>query len=101
MVLEKIKIGTRVWFKEEKRSYKVRAFDDRYIILTKPFNLKKTVFYTIIDLKEGVRSSDDRLFCFGYKTSQQCVERLNDLRKGTSKLSKRNSIPCFVSKVKY
>lgn len=98
-MINKLSLNSKVWFKEEKRPYRVRSISDRYIILTKPFNLKKTVFYTIIDLEEGIRSSDDRLFSFGYETSQQCAERLNDLMDGVSKLSRRNSIRCDIVKV--
>ena len=93
--------GSVVWFKEESKPYTVRALNDRYVVLTKPFNLKKTVFYTIIDLNNKIRSSDDRLFCSGYETDEQCNDRLSEITRGDIKLSRRNQIPCNVIRVKH
>ena len=41
------KQGQKVWFPGEKRPYTIRACDDRFAICTKPFNIKKTVLYTL------------------------------------------------------
>ena len=98
---DKLKIGSRVWFYEEVKPYKVRAFNSRYIILTKPFNLKGTVFYTIIDTHKNIRSSDDRLFCSGYESDEQCADRMNEINSGIINLSRRNSIPCKITKISY
>lgn len=46
------KRGQKIWFEGEKRPYTVRACDERFAICTKPFNLRKTVLYTIIDKKQ-------------------------------------------------
>jgi hypothetical protein len=55
-------IGDKIKFEGERQRYTVQAFDERFIIATKPFNMKKTYLYTIIDLEREVRGPDDRLF---------------------------------------
>ncbi len=89
----KVAIGDKVYIPTEKRPYTVRARDDRYIICTKPFNLQNTVFYFIIDLVEKWRAPDNMVFCFGYETDEDCLERLKDLQEGTIELSQRRGIP--------
>lgn len=89
----KAQIGDKVHFPTDKRPYKVRARDDRYIILTKPLNLYHTVLYTIIDLKEKWRGPDNMVFCSGYETDEDCNERLNELRRGEIEVSTRRGIP--------
>lgn len=89
----KVSIGDKVYISSEKRPYTVKARDDRYIICTKPFNLQNTVFYFIIDLVEKWRAPDNMVFCFGYETDEDCLERLKDLQEGTIELSRRRGIP--------
>lgn len=89
----KVAIGDKVYIPTDKRPYTVKARDDRYIICTKPFNLKHTVFYFIIDLVEKWRAPDNMVFCFGYETDEECSERLKDLQTGRIELSRRRGIP--------
>lgn len=89
----KVSIGDKVYIPSEKRPYTVKARDDRYIICTKPFNLQNTVFYFIIDLVEKWRAPDNMVFCFGYETDEDYLERLKDLQEGTIELSRRRGIP--------
>jgi hypothetical protein len=72
-------VGTRIFFAEEKSPYRVRARSDRYLVCTKPFNPKRTVFYTIIDLVEQVRGPENLVFGFGAETDEQCVEMVERL----------------------
>ena len=53
----KVKIGDKVYIPKEKRPYKVKARDERYIICTKP--CFGTVLYFIVDLKEQWRAPDN------------------------------------------
>ena len=87
-----IKPGDKVFVPLEVRPYTVRCRDDRFIICTKPFNMKKTVMYFIIDTVEGVRGPDDRVFYSGYETQEQCEERLKELQTGLIEVSKRRSV---------
>lgn len=89
----KVVVGDKVYIPGEKKPYKVRARDERYIICTKPFNPKRTVMYFIIDLKNKWRAPDNMIFCFGYETDEQCAERLKELQDGEIKLSRRRGIP--------
>jgi hypothetical protein len=63
------KIGDKIKFKREKQRYTIQATDGRYLICTKPFNAKKTVIYTIVDLKEKIRGTDNLVFGHGYEDS--------------------------------
>jgi len=92
----KVKVGDKVYAPNEKQPYRVKARDERYIICTKPFNLKHTVLYFIIDLVDKWRSPDDRVFCFGYETDEQCHERLKELQFGKIGLSRRRGVPLDV-----
>lgn len=100
-VIDKCPIKTKIWFEEEKRPYSVRAVSERYIVCTKPFNLRHTVLYTIIDLKNGMRGTENLLFITGAETDEQCeyiISRLTDPYEPTF-LSRRNSIPARITKI--
>ncbi len=89
----KAKVGDKVYVPKEKKPYKVRARDDRYIICTKPFNPQHTVLYFIVDLVEKWRAPDNMVFCSGYETDEDCQERLAELQSGEIELSRRRGIP--------
>lgn len=89
----KVSVGDKVYIPTDKRPYTVKARDDRYIICTKPFNVKHTVLYFIIDLLNKWRAPDNMIFCSGYETDEDCVERLKELQNGTIELSRRRGIP--------
>ena len=83
----KYKVGDKIYFAEEKRPYTIRACDKRFLICTKPFNLKpKTVIYTIVDLVEGIRGTDNYSigWCDYYKT-EDCKEMLKELQETYNK----------------
>lgn len=85
-------VGQKITFAEEKRPYTVRACNDRYAICTKPFNLKNTVLYTIVDLKNNIRGTENLIFCMGFEDDEECKEALERLEKEESEISKRNYI---------
>ena len=87
----KVKIGDKVYIPKEKKPYKVKARDERYIICTKP--CFGTVLYFIVDLKERWRAPDNMVFCSGYETEEDCKERLEELQNGRIELSIRRGIP--------
>lgn len=45
-----LRVGDRVYVRDEKRPYRVRCRDKRFIICTKPYNPKHTVLYFVADL---------------------------------------------------
>lgn len=89
---DNVKVGDKIYGPFEKYPYKVRARDDRYIICTKPFNLKRTVIYFIIDTKLGIMGPDNAIFCSGYETDEQCQKRLEELQQGLIEVSRRRKI---------
>ena len=89
----RVEVGDKVYVPNEKRPYRVRVRDERYIICTKPFNPQKTVLYFIIDLKDKWRAPDNMIFCLGYESDEDCIERLKELQDGTIELSLRRGIP--------
>lgn len=93
-------VGDRIVFEGEKRPYTVRACDDRFIICTKPFNVRKTVLYTIIDLFQGIRGTENLTFCMGFESDQDCRQALARLQKGESEVSHRNRVPLVITAIK-
>ena len=89
----KVKVGDKVYIPKQKRPFKVRARDERYIICTKPYNPQHTVIYFIVDLIEKWRAPDNMVFCCGYETDADCQERLKELQSGEIELSQRRGIP--------
>ena len=87
----KVNIGDKVYIPEQKRAFRVKARDERYIICTKP--CFGTVLYFIVDLVDKWRAPDDRIFCSGYETEEDCQERLKELQAGEIGLSVRRGIP--------
>ena len=89
----KVAVGDKVYVPTDKRPYTVKARDERYIICTKPFNVQHAVLYFIIDLVEKWRAPDNMIFCRGYESTEDCIERLKELQDGTIELSRRRGIP--------
>ena len=93
-------IGSKVWFVEEKQGYSVRAKGAQYLVLTKPFNQKKTVIYTILDIESMERGPENLIFGMGAETDEQCQEMLARLIADESEISSRRSIQAYVSKIR-
>jgi len=89
---EVLSIGKKIKFSREKKPYYIRAMNDRFIICTKPFNLQKTVLYTIIDLQKNIRGTENLIFCMGFETDEDCNEALERLTNGETEVSHRNRI---------
>ena len=93
----KLKVGDKVYLPNEKRPYRVRCRDERYIICSKPMNLRHTVWYFIADMEKLIRGPDDRVFCAGYETDEQCLARLKQLQNGEIEVSWRHHVPLELS----
>lgn len=89
----KAQVGDKIYFPTDKRPFRVRCRNERFIILTKPLNLYHTVLYTIVDLKDKWRGPDNMIFCSGYETDEDCNKRLKELQEGKIELSRRRGIP--------
>lgn len=93
------KVGDRLFFKEDKRPYRIRACNDRFLVCTKPHNPKRTVLYTIVDLHNGIRGTENLIFCAGFESDQDCNEALARLTSGETEISRRNRIDLQISKI--
>lgn len=94
-----LKVGDKVKFTGEKQRYTIKARSDRFIICTKPFNLKKTCLYTIIDLDRMVRGTNDRVFNpYDYMIQEDIDDCLNDLVSGEIEVSYRNCVPLDIDR---
>ena len=83
-------IGAKIKFFSEKQRYTVRASNAAYTILTKPFNARKTVIYTIISFHEKVRGPEDLIFGMGAETDEEIDNMLDRMTSGNSVISHRH-----------
>lgn len=94
---ENLKVGDKIKFISEKQRYTIKARSDNFIICTKPFNLKKTCIYTIIDLERMVRGANNMIFNpYDYMIQEDINRCLSDLEEGEVEVSYRNCIPLDV-----
>lgn len=90
--MDKIKEGTRIKFRNEKGTYIVWACNDRYYICTKPYNFKRTRFYTIVDTVEEIRGTENLVLSLGCEDKESAKEMLNRISTGETKISHRNRV---------
>ena len=91
-LLATIVVGDKIRFAEEKQAYTVQARGKRFVVCTKPFNPRRTVLYTVIDVEQRVRGTENLLFGIGAETREQCEEMLARLESGASEVSYRNRV---------
>lgn len=84
-------LGDRMQFDGERMRYTVRAVspDGRWAICVRPFPLRDTVLYTIVDFDSGVRGPDDMVFSYGYETAEDIAENMARLVAGDMEVSYR------------
>lgn len=57
-----LSVGTKIKMDGERQAYTVQAANDRFAIMTKPFNARRTYLYCITDLERGVRGPCNLIF---------------------------------------
>lgn len=74
-------VGQKVRFERTKTAWTVRAVtkSGRFVILTQPFNLQRTVSYTVIDFDRGVRGVDN-YYGLGYETDEEIADALHEFQ---------------------
>jgi hypothetical protein len=108
----KATIGTRIWFSGEYKPYHVRARSDRFLVCTKPFNIRHTTIYTIVDLEKLIRGTEGVAFGLGAETDKDCMQMIarlegrsypNDFYKEEMKteVSHRNRVNLDIFRVKF
>lgn len=106
MIIQTVKVGDFITFAEEKQKYEVQAASERFLVCTKPFNPRRTVLYTIVDLVEDVRGTENLIFGAGFESRKACEEALDRLEGRsesgcTSEVSYRNRVPLNVKTIWY
>lgn len=103
-MIAEARVGDLISFAEEQRPYRVRARSDRFLVCTKPFNLRRTVLYTVVDIKRNIRGTEDLVFSLGAETDEECAEMVRRLtganREEPTEVSYRNNIPLNVVTVR-
>lgn len=84
----------KVKLEGERQRYTVMAHNDRFFIMTKPFNAQKTYLYTIADLKRGVRGPCDLIFGLpcDVNTPEGAAEALSKIEAGEMEVSFRRCV---------
>jgi hypothetical protein len=105
--VDDLPVGGRVWFSEEKRPYTVQARSRRFLVCTKAFAARRTVLYTVVDLKERIRGTENLVFGMGAETREDCeamIDRLEGRDRSigfTTEVSHRNFVPLVVERVEH
>lgn len=80
--------GTKLKWEGQKRTFKVIARNDNFIIITRPYNPKKTYEYSILDL-EYMKCNHDNYYCkYNYQDSKECEEAIRELQEGRNEENK-------------
>ena len=95
-----VPVGTKIWLDSERQGYTVRASNAAFAILTKSFNIGKTVLYTIIDWELGIRGPSDLIFGIGAETDEECLELLDMLTSGEVEVSSRRYVKLNIRRAK-
>jgi hypothetical protein len=124
-VMRRFFVGQKVWFAEDTLPYIVMANNERYVICTRKLNkrkdadllwfevergaswsftsayeaLKDAPVYTIVDLQEQIRGTENLIFCMGFGSKKLCKEALKRLSNGESEISHRNRTSLQISRV--
>lgn len=97
MASQKIKV------EGERQRYTIQARNERFVIMTKPFNAQKTYLYTIVDLKRGVRGRCNLIFGLpcDVNSAEGAQEALKMIEDGKMEVSHRysNYVPLEESEI--
>lgn len=89
--VQDVAIGERVKLAATKRLWNVKARSDRFIVLTQPFNPKRSFIYTVIDLKYGIRGPHNS---YGHPVTndEQATKVVEALEAGAIQISRRRQV---------
>lgn len=89
-----LKKGSKVFFLDEKQGMTIKAINNRYAIVTKPFNAKRTVIYSMLDFQEEIKAPNNMVFNnYDYAKQEDIDQCLKDLEDGVIELSQRRKAP--------
>lgn len=86
---------TKVRMDGERQRYRVTARDERFVIMTKPFNARRTYIYSIADMERRERGPCNLIFGppAALDTADGAEEALAMLRAGEMEVSHRRCKP--------
>jgi hypothetical protein len=89
-----MRVGTKIKFDGERQRYTVTACNERFAIMWKPFNARKTYLYTITDLERGVRGPCNLIFGppENMSTLSGAVSALEMIERGEMAVSRRRYV---------
>lgn len=104
---QNMEVGGLIKFAEEKRPYRIMAFNDRFVICSKSH--PKSYMYTIIDFKKWIRGAD--IFWkwggkFKYNNEVESAEAIKELQYSADEdsdlltISRRNKVPLDIEWIK-
>ena len=82
--------GSRIGWKGQKRKFKVIARNDNFIIITRPYNPKRTFEYSILDLEYMKCNHDNYYTKYDYSNKEECKEDLKELQETRDKVKRTN-----------
>ncbi|TKD50241.1 hypothetical protein [Sphingomonas baiyangensis] len=84
----------KIKFREERQRYTIMARNDRFVILTKPFNAQRTYLYTIADLERKVRGPCNKIFGLpcDVNSPEGAAQALSELETGEMEVSFRRCV---------
>lgn len=94
-------IPAKVKFEGEHQRYAVMARNERFAIMVKPFNVRRTYLYTITDLERGVRGPCSLIFgppC-DLNTPEGAAAAFKMLEAGEMEVSYRRCVPLLPSEI--
>lgn len=71
----------RIGWKGQKKTFKVIARNDNFIIIVRPYNPKKTFEYSILDLKHMECNHDNYYTKYDYSNKEECEIALRELQE--------------------
>lgn len=90
--MRRLEVGDRIKFAEERAGYTVQAVSasGRWAACTRPFPLRRTVIYTLLDTVNMLRGVDNSIGnSLGYETRQDCEEVVAQFERGEFEYSHR------------
>ena len=84
----------KIKFDAERQRYTVQAHNNRFVIMTKPFNAQRTYLYTIADLERGYRGACNLIFGLpcDVDSPERASEALKMMERGDMAVSSRNCV---------
>lgn len=91
----------KIKFEAERQRYTIQARNDRFVVLTKPFNARRTYLYTIADLERGYRGACNLIFGLpcDVDTPEGAAEAIALIERDEMGVSSRNCVPLLPSEI--